>query len=211
MPYFQAIKGGSSDIIIDDTYTNLCMVQKGTISGSVSTGLASSSNVLTYTGENPVLALTCSDYLCVAQVTVSSNTWTWVIYFYGGPGAFTATYYIFDNPPSSSATNGLQVFNSSGKLLFDASRKYMRIVASSPITGTYSTTPTYAFVFATPGLYTQYEYTGLDYRTRRYATGFRIVSGVVSSSGFRIYEYDAGTNPSANTSETTLLLDVTGF
>ena len=162
---FQVI--GDGGIQIDANYRNLMLVAKGTTAILMSAG---SVEAVSYTGAagcTPVLALSCTRLAAVMYVVVSGNTWTWHISVLYRPmsGTFddgssgvvhmpaTINWYVFDKPPAAPSTGfGLVVRDETGGVVFDSSRRSMRVVgqvASQSIVG-YSANSS----FPSPGTFT---------------------------------------------------------
>ena len=126
-------------LVIDENFFNYSFKGKGTatvtgpVAGPVIGGYANTL-IITVTGDAPIVAIkpNATHRWCYHSTTRSGNTWTFR--FTGNLGSLgpqigeTVTYYVFDRPDDSGTNVGFQVFDASGKLTFDAGRKYMRLL-----------------------------------------------------------------------------------
>lgn len=165
------VTGTSGAIQIDQTYANLAVVQKGTLSWTV--GAPQQDQIygdsVSYTtptiGHSPMIAFTNTSGVLVnfdyIATSVSGANTTWSFAFMGAKadgsaGTAAITYYIFDRPQASSgSTAGLKVYDGSGLLTYDSGYNYANIVgvqgASLPAgtaaqSYTYTSGRTYAIV-----------------------------------------------------------------
>jgi hypothetical protein len=135
----------ANTVLIDDEYSNACLALKGSLTLSAGVDATDCYQVqLSYTSaDNPMLALELNDIQVAATYTTrSGNTWTWYIFFRKAYVNRTLTYYIFTVPSAVADANGLvQLFDATGKLVFDSSLKYLRVknFYDGPATGNMGT------------------------------------------------------------------------
>lgn len=158
---------GNYGLQIDDTYHNLMMVAKGATATLSSVGAYEDVVYVGSAGCTPVLAISCTSRASIGQVTVSGNTWTWRLFVPYTPnsgthdignGGVTQTpaavnWYVFDKPPAAPTSGyGLVVWDASGNVVFDSTRKAMRVVGvlTSPSIAGYSASAS----FPTPATFT---------------------------------------------------------
>ena len=103
--------------LIDDTYSNLAVRHQGTLAAGAGSRTVSVPGL-----SQPVPAVRSTAY-AIALGRSGNNGTIW------SAGGAQVHWYVFDVPTSSSGGYGLQVFNSSGQLTFDSSRKYARVRA----------------------------------------------------------------------------------
>lgn len=119
-------------IQIDADYLNLELKQKGPFSlngsNTANGGGVSSGVQVSFTGESPVIAIKSTTFCCAYPLSRSGNTFNFYIYN-GDNQACTGEYFIFDNSSDASAGNtGMQIFNAQGRLVFDANKKYLKVL-----------------------------------------------------------------------------------
>ncbi|MBD1590264.1 hypothetical protein [Pseudomonas typographi] len=116
-------RNGDNILVIDSLYSNLSLKSKG----SVTTGTTGAYYYvdLTLACVDPVVAFKCtSDFAYLLSQTDNGNgTWTFRFGSYS-PGQ-TISYWLFDVPPTGGSTYGMQVFNATGSLVFDALYPYL--------------------------------------------------------------------------------------
>lgn len=123
----------SGTVQIDDHYSNLRLIQKGTVPvGKTEVAIMGTFPILALRLEQPAgggLDLYVFQEACVK----TGGRWVYTIGTTLGGVAKPGTvveYYAFDKAPSSASTFGMQTFNSSGELIFDANEKYLKILRS---------------------------------------------------------------------------------
>lgn len=122
----------SGFVQIDADYLNLELKQKGSFSlagSNTANGGSTSSGVqINFTGESPVIAIKSTTFCCAYPLSRSGSTFSF--YIYNGDGAdCTGEYFIFDNSSNESLSNsGFQVFNAAGRLVFDAGKRYLKVL-----------------------------------------------------------------------------------
>lgn len=126
MPAGLEVFNPDGGFLIDGNYKNYSLVRTGTGTGTVF--YSGYELVVTHssTGEfPPILAVSSVLLVCVSGPTNSGpNQYTWRIICYSG--VFTADWYIFEEPPPTGDTFGMQVFDNDQNLVFDATFPYMR-------------------------------------------------------------------------------------
>lgn len=139
MPAGLQVFNDSGIIQIDGTYSNLQLVARGSATTSMQT-LAYNTQPngtfqydtpyvqINFTGTTPVFAVSGGSTVCVISTAVSGNSWTIGIVTPNGPTSFE--WFVFDKATPSGTNVGLQVFNESGQLVFDAGQKYIRVLGS---------------------------------------------------------------------------------
>lgn len=143
MPSGITIYGDSGAVQVDENYFNYALVAKGTATlledaqalpnGAIRRGAKVQISVQ---GESPIIAWSSGFPLHIYRVSVNAGVWSFVISsgISGGSGyppglaGNSFTYYVFDRPSDSGGGFGFQVFDAAGRLTFDATRKYMRVV-----------------------------------------------------------------------------------
>lgn len=156
MPAGLQVFNEQGGFIIDGSYMNLSLSQK-LVASTVPQGNFNQAR-FTYTAPAglsipPVLAIQCPVRVVISGPVVSGNTYDWLVISYAGPT--TVTGFIFLEPPATGNNFGLQVFNESGQLVFDATFPYMRVIdliaptptnnEPEPITKTYLGVDSIAF------------------------------------------------------------------
>lgn len=156
------IKNDYGTIQIDETYSNLHLITKYTISAAV--GGNTLSNV---PGSNAVMAFNSDAVISGPRRSGDPGNWTFSFY---AMSAGTVYVYIFDNVPSAASipNYGIIVKNASGGVTFHQNMQVLRIAdfkslsfspSGSPVTYTYSAGRVYAIIasvsdvirFDTPG------------------------------------------------------------
>lgn len=112
MPAGIIVYNDHGSVLIDANYANLGKRAKGTLTA---TGTAAQSSP-----ESPVFALNGTGLAAVSDIT---NGVAGIV----KAGTDTTTWYSFDRP-TAVGTAGLQVFDATGKLVFDAANQYARVV-----------------------------------------------------------------------------------
>lgn len=110
------------DVQIDDNFFNLALSGKYSVACSPSSSYTHGS--LTVSGTSPIVAFSGPGYVCLNSMSQSGTSFT---FNFMVNTAQTITVYVFD-VPTSVGTYGLQVFDDNGKITFDSSRPYMKIV-----------------------------------------------------------------------------------
>lgn len=123
----------SGTVQIDDQYSNLRLIQKGTVPiGKTEVSIAGSFPILVLRLEQPVGGgpdLYVFQEACVRR----GASWVYTIGTTLGGVAKPGTvveYYAFDKAAPRTSTFGMQTFNSSGELIYDANEKYLKILRS---------------------------------------------------------------------------------
>lgn len=121
---------------IDDEYSNLKFMNKGSVS--------TSSSVITIdvpSATSPLVAVQLTDngvgnelsraYVVLRQTVQNGNVWTFTFSIdIGITGQVaTLTYYVFDQIATQASNFGLQTFDPSGRLIFDSNDKWLKIAS----------------------------------------------------------------------------------
>ena len=131
---FQSIND-SGTYQITDSSPNIQFKSKATVTMSASRYLGGSFttgailfyyyDVVITSAVNPMVAVASTSYVGTQLVSISGSTWTYRIV---AASAVTFTYYIFDQVLSSvSPGYGLEVYNSSGTIVFSSANKNLNI------------------------------------------------------------------------------------
>lgn len=145
MPAGIVIYNDSGTVQIDATFKNLSLALKGTlVTGTKSDGSFHYNDqhvdiVYTANSSTPPMLAVLGDYMgFMVLLSRSGNTFTWRAVLPTAPGAASVNYWIFDKPPNNSNSKfGLQVWDESGNLCFDALYRYAKVVGTltTPVTG----------------------------------------------------------------------------
>jgi hypothetical protein len=122
---FQAINQNNF-VQIDQDYKNYLLYETRTINCTTPTRNAYYTDVDLAYGVDAFIAYVDSDYACHSVVSVSGNTVRYRFFKLGSAGAITIV--VFRVSPPAISQFGLQVFDASGALVFDALMPYMRIL-----------------------------------------------------------------------------------
>lgn len=128
---FQSFNDGNF-IQIDADYKNYEFRQKGGFTIGPSNLANGGSNLgtvtVTVTGTAPIIAINC-DQFCYASIrSISGNSFTFEIYN-GNNFNIGGTFFIFDaSSPNPASNTGMQIFDGAGNLVFDAQKKYMKVL-----------------------------------------------------------------------------------
>ena len=131
---FQSIND-SGTYQITDSAPNIQFKSKATVTMSASRYLGGSFttgailfyyyDVVITSAINPMVAVSSTSYIGTQLVSISGSTWTYRIV---AATAVTFTYYIFDQVASSTSPGyGLEVYNSSGTIVFSSMSKNLNI------------------------------------------------------------------------------------
>lgn len=190
---FQAFNDNNY-VQIDDQYSNLRLVTKGT--------LPAGKNVVSVTGTYPLVVLRLeqptggTDVFAYPESCIrSGGKWDFTLSTtLGGvfkPGT-VFEYYVFDKAEPTPSNFGLQTFDSTGKLIYDSNDRYLKIVSqiTTPNFRNIGTIPVpsgkkYGLIFGRfPGkTMTYYQPTGNLCFTQLYTAGIDNVAG-----GIRVAE-----------------------
>lgn len=132
MPEGLQVFNDSGFIQIDANYLNLELKQRGSFnlagSNTANGGSTSSGLSVTVNGESPVIAIQSTTFCCAYPLSQNGNSFTFYIYN-GDNQACSGEYFVFDNSSADQASDsGFQVFNPQGRLVFDAGKKYLRVL-----------------------------------------------------------------------------------
>lgn len=114
-------------IVIDENYYNLCLVSKGS---TTTNNNANNYYVdITLSCREPIIAFKCTSGFAYVLTQRNNGNGTWTFRFGSERGNQVIYYWLFDIPPATSPSNtGMQVFNASGGLVFDANYPYLNPV-----------------------------------------------------------------------------------
>lgn len=132
---FIEINNDENHVLIDDLYQNYEYKHKVAVTVALSSAGSEVSGTFTYQGHSlsaPVVATGLSQYKAVAIVMSRSATNLFtikVVSHLQNISPTTATIYIFDMPAPSYVGGGLVVVrDSEGRVTFDSSKKYMKVL-----------------------------------------------------------------------------------
>lgn len=120
----------SGTIQIDETYSNLVLIEKKTVTIALPVTTA-----YDYIASGDVVAIAVKCYpetFTTTAVSFSSGVWVYRLSFYNNPlttGTCTFTIYAFGKVPTPSEDFGLAVYNASGGLVYHSQMKPLRILA----------------------------------------------------------------------------------
>lgn len=130
MPEGIQVINDSGILQIDSTYRNLCLKTAGVaVTSTLSTEIpASYIDVSISNSVAPLLGFTATtEGVTCTVISVVGSTVVFRIFSQGAVGT-SIPYYVFDVPDGTGSNFGMQVYNASGQLCFDAAKKYMRIL-----------------------------------------------------------------------------------
>ena len=129
MPAGLEIINTSGSVLIDENYKNLAVSASGSFTfvagdfGRVNVSIPYIANGI----RNPIIAIRVTGgYAGVRNTNINDIALTATAVFFGDTGA-TVEWWCFDIPTVVS-TSGLQVYNSSGELVFDSGNQYARVI-----------------------------------------------------------------------------------
>ncbi|AIR01940.1 hypothetical protein LG71_19465 [Pluralibacter gergoviae] len=127
MSYGAVIRNGNNQIVIDQDYMNLSIVQSGVINTGrdINNPDKEGNQQRVVYGSSPIICIAPDNNSCIAAVQKIQNDGAFTYNFFGYG---SCRYAIFDIGYGSSEKYGLRVFNSVGGVVFDSGRKYMRVV-----------------------------------------------------------------------------------
>jgi len=112
---------------IDDTYFNYQLVAKASLASSASGYVRQSEVKITVSGLSSLAAIQTDLKHCVASIaSVDANTWSMRIVLDAPAGTSIVVYHFAAKPPASTRC-GLQIYDSGGKLRFDAASRFLRV------------------------------------------------------------------------------------
>lgn len=123
------------NIQIDENYSNLVLHHVFSLSASTQVTIGNPNvyqTTLTVANlVNPVVVLSSTGAVALVETNRSGSSTTYTFCTYSTGTVFKV--YIFDDA-FGEGNCGMQVFDSAGKLVFDSSRKYLRIISSFSFT-----------------------------------------------------------------------------
>lgn len=122
------IKNDSGTIQIDETWRNYGLRAKGTVTTTSDSTFTTSLFTITVAGTNPLIAIYSTTNWIILQVTKSGSNTVFTGLCSGAAGT-SITYYWFDVMTAvSGQTDGLNIWNEAGQLVFTSARPPLRIV-----------------------------------------------------------------------------------
>lgn len=218
-------------LMVDETYSNLYLRQKGSanlaqghISNPADTPIGGMVDI-TVTATTPLLAIKSDSYACVfSSVRNSDGTWTFRVISAATSGAIS--WFLFDIPANAAhSAYGLQVFSAQGIKVFDSGYGYARVATEKTKNdGTLNAETlgltagrTYAVVHAAVAYTAGIEAWGQGTIVHWAYLGARGGNGSIDFGGFEAFKHVLiGQDPGSisvpnNTSYKALILDVTNF
>ena len=121
----------TGNVQIDANFKNMEFRSKGTFSiaptNAPNGGGVTSTYTVRFTGQAPILAIVCSSYCYVGTYIEGAETLFVIVN--AENATITGEYFIFDVADNTQSSNsGLQVFNELGQLVFDANKRYMKVL-----------------------------------------------------------------------------------
>lgn len=121
------VYNNSGILQIDSSYRNFSITSSGVATAGTG-GLVRRVNI-TINGENPILAFRSTTGATATAIGKSGNTFTYQIMIYAPSGFDPNVYWwAFDNSNSPEYSHGLHVYNASGLLCYDSSKKYFKML-----------------------------------------------------------------------------------
>ncbi len=126
------ITNASGTTQIDESYFNLVLIDKQSV--SISAGSGANYDYSVNAGDVCVIAISMPTHnFTIIAASASGGTWTYRINILGGGGPTAAfTIYAFGKCPTPTETVGLKVQGPSGQTIFHSQFKPMRVVGVSP-------------------------------------------------------------------------------
>jgi len=122
MAYGLQIQGSHGVTQVDQDYTNLCLIDRGTVSWDANVIQTLSLSTLS----SPLLAIRTDTPVLI----FSNNNIGTTSYFLSSTSSGSGTYYLFDRATTTNGEPwGLAIYNSAGALTFHSSWKILRIGA----------------------------------------------------------------------------------
>lgn len=202
------IYNDAGTVQIDETYSNLVLIDKQTITASMS----GPSIVYEYSVTADVAAIAVQAYpetFITKSAGVSGSTWTFRITLFnitGTTGTCTFTVYAFGKPPTPTETVGIKVYNASGGLVFHSQFKPLRIIAVTSNASGYTgpSGRSLAVMFLTLSLYSVVIFPGSGYES----DSLRVTGNVVEQQRLLVGSPAIG---GINTTGTYAAVDVTNY
>lgn len=131
---FSSVLPDGQTIQIDENYKNLELRGKYQLTATnlISVGSPNTYDVsLSVAGvTNPIIAIHCPGvYVALISTSQSGSNVTYRFAALSNTSSFTV--YVFDNPTLSASNFGMQVFDANGQLVFDANKRYLRVLSST--------------------------------------------------------------------------------
>lgn len=128
MPTGLQIIGDSGAVQVDESFASLALRGKGSATFATYETDPRDSATLTVTiaGEYPLLAYRSAFPVALWYVEQSGANWIFHLITAKSNAGQSLQWYVFDRPVDIGSKYGLQVFDASGRLTFDALQKYLR-------------------------------------------------------------------------------------
>lgn len=174
----------ANTVQIDETYRNVCLIEKRSI--SVSNSFGTTYTDVTVTGPRAVICMESANYVpLLANVTFDGTNWVWRwgFAYLGGsyPTSDTVYAWIFDylvTPPSD--TEGFKVLTASGETIYHSASKPLRVVTTLGHNSGYTGTSGRKYV---PLVMASAYYTEtFGFTTTGYTLGLQSSSNVITST-----------------------------
>lgn len=124
----QVLNADGQTVTIDSTFRNLALRTKGIATTSISTGFASYADFTASGLTMPIIATKTTFGSAANVANLGNGNFSFRVYAGNSVGT-QVPYYIFDVPQPSSSHYGLEVFDGTGNLTFDAiGGKYLRVI-----------------------------------------------------------------------------------
>lgn len=121
------ILNNADTVQVDDTYFNYQLIAKTSLASSVSGYTRQSEVVVMIQGLSSLAAIQTSVKHCLASISnVDATTWSMRIVLDAPAGTLITVYHFAAKLPASTRC-GLQIYDSSGKLKFDAASRFLRV------------------------------------------------------------------------------------
>ncbi|WP_329953051.1 hypothetical protein [Stenotrophomonas sepilia] len=124
----------NSNVIIDSTFFNYALISKHTLvfqtAGGPVTGGYGNQAFLTVQGDAPIVAARCAHPFTVCRARPVAGGFEFGFISRHGAGAApgdTIEVFVFDRP-HATGLYGMQTFDGQGRIVYDSTRKYMRVV-----------------------------------------------------------------------------------
>lgn len=216
MPAGFLVVNNAGSVLIDENYANLAMRVKG--SGSTS-GSPSQLAVALSGLQSPMVAWASTTFTAMRYMASDLSQ---MIFRRDGTGATNIDWFVFDQP-TVTGTQGLQIYNAAGVLVFDSGNKYARVVdifggaaeADWVPTRTYPAGRTYAVVELKKAY--RKESTNLgggNWHVEWFTSAMRVVANAVTGKMIKYKEDDVTVSPTGIVTDNSAqfaVLDVTGY
>lgn len=219
---FQSINSANGSYQIDGNYVNPSLLRKGSATATYSS---------TYKRGVAAIAIAPNELLAIATsvgycAIVARDATTVTLHTNLTVSGTIINYWIFGFPTTSSSSFGMQVFNASSGLLYDALHKHLSVaqkLVGGGTTGVSVTLPTgrvYAVMVQQVSIFYTRGKTDIDFGTvKMWIDSTNVAGNIVYSQQKQVMDYDGMVNPNPGwegswsngvTSEH-VIIDVTNF